>query len=263
MSRLYLWAWAFAGASAATLALAYPALAQSAVTLPEVVVTSKPKPVRRAKPAPTPPAPPAPPVETAPAEMLSASNMAGPAPIKERYQLPQPVESITAERLEQTINLVDSQDAVKYMPSLYAAQAQRRRQPDGPGLARVGAQLQCAHAGLRGRYPAIGADRQQQHVRHPALGHDRARRDQTRRFSVRPVRGGLSRQFDGRRAEFHDAHAGQVRGDRQAVGVVPDILVLQHQGHLSDRPDQRIGGHAGAICRRSSASISRTASASR
>ena len=39
MSRLYLWAWAFAGASAATLALAYPALAQSAVTLPEVVVT--------------------------------------------------------------------------------------------------------------------------------------------------------------------------------------------------------------------------------
>ena len=115
MSRLYLWAWAFAAASAATLALACPALAQSAVTLPEVVVTSKPKPLRRAKPAPTPPAPPA---ETAPAEMLSASKMPGPSPIKERYQLPQTVESITAERLEQTINLVDSQDAVKYMPSL-------------------------------------------------------------------------------------------------------------------------------------------------
>jgi iron complex outermembrane receptor protein len=111
MSRLYLWACAFAAA----LALACPASAQSPVTLPEVVVTSKPKPVRRAKPA---PAPPSPPVETAPADVLPASNMPGPAPIKERYQLPQTVESITAERIEQTVNLIDSEDAVKYMPSL-------------------------------------------------------------------------------------------------------------------------------------------------
>lgn len=44
--------------------------------------------------------------------------MPGPSPVKERYQLPQAVESITAERLEQTVNLIDSEDAVKYMPSL-------------------------------------------------------------------------------------------------------------------------------------------------
>ena len=49
---------------------------------------------------------------------MAASSLPGPSQIKERYQLPQTVESISRERIEQTVNLIDSEDAVKYLPSL-------------------------------------------------------------------------------------------------------------------------------------------------
>jgi len=48
-----------------------------------------------------------------------AGLLAGPAPVKEKYQLPQASEGITAQKIEQTINVVDTADAVKYMPSLF------------------------------------------------------------------------------------------------------------------------------------------------
>ena len=35
--------------------------------------------------------------------------------------------------------------------------------------------------------------------------------------------------------------AGQVRGHAKQTGVVPAVQPLQHQGHLFDRPDQRVG----------------------
>ena len=40
-------------------------------------------------------------------------------PVAERFALPQTFESITAEEIEQTVNLLDTEDAVKYMPSLF------------------------------------------------------------------------------------------------------------------------------------------------
>ena len=52
-------------------------------------------------------------VDTAP----SPSNLT-PPPVKERYQLPQTSESTTAERIDRTVNIVDTEDAVKYLPSL-------------------------------------------------------------------------------------------------------------------------------------------------
>ena len=74
---------------------------------------------KRAKPKkPRPPAETVAPAQPAPAKPATAANMPGPAPIKERYQLPQTVESVTAERLRETVNLIDSEDAVKYFPSL-------------------------------------------------------------------------------------------------------------------------------------------------
>jgi iron complex outermembrane receptor protein len=39
-------------------------------------------------------------------------------PIKEKYQLPQTTATVTAEKIEQTVNAVDTEDAVKYLPSL-------------------------------------------------------------------------------------------------------------------------------------------------
>lgn len=37
----------------------------------------------------------------------------------ERYQLPQTIESTTAQKIMETVNVVDTEDAVKYMPSLF------------------------------------------------------------------------------------------------------------------------------------------------
>src|SRR5438034_254280 len=48
-----------------------------------------------------------------------AGIVAGPAPVKERYQLPQTSEGITRQKIEQTINAVDTEDAIKYLPSLF------------------------------------------------------------------------------------------------------------------------------------------------
>jgi iron complex outermembrane recepter protein len=45
--------------------------------------------------------------------------IAGPAPVKQKYQLAQTSESATAQRIEQTVNIVDTADAVKYLPSLF------------------------------------------------------------------------------------------------------------------------------------------------
>ncbi|HEY0327861.1 MAG TPA: TonB-dependent receptor [Rhodopseudomonas sp.] len=43
----------------------------------------------------------------------------GTPPIKQTYQLPQTAASVTAAEIEQKVNVVDSEDAVKYLPSLF------------------------------------------------------------------------------------------------------------------------------------------------
>jgi iron complex outermembrane recepter protein len=48
-----------------------------------------------------------------------AGLAAGPAPVKQKYALPQVSEGITRQKIEQTINVVDTADAVKYLPSLF------------------------------------------------------------------------------------------------------------------------------------------------
>lgn len=51
-------------------------------------------------------------------------------PIKQRFQLPQQSTSITAQKIEETINLKDPEDAVKYFPSLFV-----RKRNDGDNQA--------------------------------------------------------------------------------------------------------------------------------
>jgi iron complex outermembrane receptor protein len=95
------------------------------VRLPQVTVETKrprrtpaqpPAPRRIARPA-RPPA--ATPTTPSPQPSPSAGIYATPAPIKERYQLPVTAESVTAKRIEQTVNAVDTEDAIKYLPSLF------------------------------------------------------------------------------------------------------------------------------------------------
>jgi iron complex outermembrane receptor protein len=45
--------------------------------------------------------------------------VAGPAPVKQKYQLPQTSEGVTARKIEETVNIVDTANAVKYLPSLF------------------------------------------------------------------------------------------------------------------------------------------------
>ncbi len=40
-------------------------------------------------------------------------------PAKEKFQLPQTSQSVTAERIQETVNVVDTEDAIKYFPSLF------------------------------------------------------------------------------------------------------------------------------------------------
>jgi iron complex outermembrane recepter protein len=54
----------------------------------------------------------------------------GTPPIKQRFQLPQESFSITSRQIDETINLKDSEDAVKYMPSLFV-----RKRNDGDNQA--------------------------------------------------------------------------------------------------------------------------------
>jgi iron complex outermembrane recepter protein len=58
-----------------------------------------------------------------------AASLATP-PIKQRFQLPQESYSITAKEINETINLKDPEDAVKYMPSLFV-----RKRNDGDNQA--------------------------------------------------------------------------------------------------------------------------------
>lgn len=56
--------------------------------------------------------------------------IAGPAPVKQKYQLPQTSEGITAQRISEIVNVVDTADAVTYLPSLFV-----RKRNDGDNQA--------------------------------------------------------------------------------------------------------------------------------
>src|ERR1700744_603987 len=76
------------------------------------------------------------PIATAAAKPPVASNdrgtnaSPGTPPIKQRFQLPQESLSITSKQIDETINLKDPEDAVKYLPSLFV-----RKRNDGDNQA--------------------------------------------------------------------------------------------------------------------------------
>jgi iron complex outermembrane receptor protein len=63
-------------------------------------------------------------------EGSGANASPGTPPIKQRFQLPQESFSITARQIDETINLKDPEDAVKYMPGLFV-----RKRNDGDNQA--------------------------------------------------------------------------------------------------------------------------------
>ncbi len=96
----------------------------AATKLPQIVVSAarlKPKPRRQERVVRTLPQPAS--VAVSPAVVQPIEDPTAlvppPPPLNRRYQLPQTTASVTAERVQQTVNVVDTSDAVKYMPSLF------------------------------------------------------------------------------------------------------------------------------------------------
>jgi iron complex outermembrane recepter protein len=126
----------------ATVGLCAPLRAQSTSppgTLPEISVTAKRpaarKPARPQTVIPTTsqqtatPAPESTPTTPASVAAINAA-ITGVPPVVSHYQLPQTSSSITARQIDETINTKDSEDAVKYMPSLFV-----RKRNDGDNQA--------------------------------------------------------------------------------------------------------------------------------
>jgi iron complex outermembrane recepter protein len=104
--------------------------------LPEIQVTAKrtpaKKPVHRPKPAAVTAAAPAQGAAAAPSSAAATALNSGFAtpPVVQRYQLPTQSFSTTAKRIEETVNLKDPEDAIKYFPSLFV-----RKRNDGDNQA--------------------------------------------------------------------------------------------------------------------------------
>ncbi len=183
------------------------AAVRSDTELPAVTVEAPKPAVRRApkkpaehaavapRPAPKPAEPPQQPAPVVSSNIDGGGVNAsyGTPPIKQRYQLPQESFTITSKQIDETINLKDPEDAVKYMPSLFV-----RKRNDGDNQAvlatrSMGPQFQRAHADLLRRSPDLGADRQQQLWRLAEVEFDFARGDRADRFPQRAILGRLSR----------------------------------------------------------------------
>ena len=111
------------------------------------------------------------------------------------FQLPQQSFSITAKQIDETINLKDPEDAVKYMPSLFV-----RKRNDGDNQAVLATRSWGLNSSARTLIyyddllisALIGNNNT---GASPKWNSDLARSDRPRRFPQRTVRGGLSRQF--------------------------------------------------------------------
>ena len=86
------------------------------IELPAVVVEAAAVPKKKPKPAPDESQ------RTLPRVVVHTDRIATPGdvpPAQQKYQLPQISESITASQIQEKVNVVDTEDAVKYLPSLF------------------------------------------------------------------------------------------------------------------------------------------------
>ena len=159
-----------------------------------------------------------------------------------RFQLPQQTYSITSRQIDETINLKDPEDAVKYLPSLFV-----RKRNDGDNQAVLATRSWGLNSSARTLIyyddlliSALIGNNNSGAV--AEVESDLAGSYSAHRFPQRAVRGRLSRQLDRRRAADHLEDAGQAVRGRQGNGVDHAVESIRHQGHLCDQPDQRCGG---------------------
>lgn len=120
--------------------------------------------------------------------------------------------SIDADTIARTVNAMNVEDTIKYLPSLIV----RKRHigdTQAPLATRTAGPRQRTQPDLCRRRVALGVDRQQQHLGEPTLERGQSAGDRADRCALWAVFGGLSGQFDRRGGQYHHAPARRTRGD--------------------------------------------------
>ena len=165
-------------------------------------------------------------------------------------QIPTTVESIDAEQIEATINATDSEDALKYFPSLLV----RKRYIGDYNHAVLSTRASGTGNSARSMVYADGI------LLSNLLGNGASfaprwglvTPEEIERVDVLygPVLGRLPGQLGGRGGRVPDAHAHAVRGARQGRCFHAALRALQHPGHLLGLAGQRLAGQPPrAACR--------------
>ena len=177
---------------------------------------------------------------------------------------PPPSKASPASRSQPSINATDSEDALKYFPSLLV----RKRYIGDYNHAVLASRASGTGNSARSLVYADGILLSQlagqRRDLHAALGPGDAGGNRTCRRAVRPVLGGLSRQLRRRRGGLHDAHAGSAsrRTPRWRLRPQPFDLYGTQRTTAAGRPARR-SATAPAPGRGGSMSTGWTATASR
>ena len=185
-------------------------------------------------------------------------------PIKQRFQLPQESYSITAKQIEETINLKDPEDAVKYMPSLFV-----RKRNDGDNQAVLATRTWGLNSSARTLiyYDDLlisalignnnsGASPHWNLISPEAI----ARID----FLDGPFAAAYPGNSIGGVLLITSKMPDHAFATRQGNGVGDAVEPIRHQGHLCEQPDQRRRRQSrGQACPGCSAPTIRTAISSR
>ena len=181
------------------------------------------------------PPPPSAPVNAPAPSTWSPTLPDGEPAFVQRWQLPNTVSSVTRQDIEEKVNIIDTEDALKYTPSLFRAQTQQRRQRRPCWQTRTwGVNSSARSARLRRRSAADGACRQRQQHRRAALGPRFARGNRPRSTcSTARSRRNIPGNCAWRRRADHDAHAGEAGDHRQGNRVaLQDFSPLGHGEHV-------------------------------
>ncbi len=223
--------------------------------LPPIQVTAKrptaKKPARRPHtaaartPVTRPAVPPSTPSSVQTSDATSGSPGGGPGagvpPIVTRYQLPQKSFSITAKEIEQTINLKDPEDAVKYFPGLFV-----RKRNDGDNQAVLATRTWGLNSSARTLIydddllisALIGNNNSGASPHWNLVSPDSIAR-------IDFLNGPYAAMYPGNSIGgvllITTKMPDKFEIKRQGNGLGPALGPVRHQKHLCDQPDQRVG----------------------
>jgi hypothetical protein len=165
----------------------------------------------------------------------------------EKFSLPQITESVTAETLKDTVNLVDTEDAVKYLPSLFV-----RKRNNGDTQPVLATRTWGVNSSARSLVYADDLPLSALIANNNTIGAPRwglVAPEEIERVDM--LYGPYAAAYPGNSmggGVDHDARAPAVRGNGEAGARLSGLRLLRHPAHLPDGGDQRHGGRpAGSL----------------